>query len=56
MHRPDGNYAITDRKKDMYLVGGFNVLPRSRTMLSHLHIGVVIVGMPDDRSAKWGCS
>ena len=55
--RTDGNLAITDRKKDMFVVGGFNVYPAEieNVMASHPHIGqVAVVGMPDDRLGEVG--
>jgi acyl-CoA synthetase (AMP-forming)/AMP-acid ligase II len=55
--RADGNLAITDRKKDMFVVGGFNVYPAEieNVMASHPHIGqVAVVGMPDDRLGEVG--
>jgi HIP---CoA ligase len=57
MRRADDLLAITDRKKDMYLVGGFNAYPAEieNVMLSHPHIGgVAVVGMPDDRLGEVG--
>jgi len=47
-----GNIDITDRKKDMFIVGGFNAYPAEieNIMLAHPHIGqVAVIGMPDDR-------
>ena len=47
-----GNIDITDRKKDMFIVGGFNAYPAEieNIMLAHPQIGqVAVVGMPDDR-------
>ena len=52
-----GNIAITDRKKDMYINGGFNVYPAEveSAMLEHPHIGQVsIVGTPDKRMGEVG--
>lgn len=53
----DGNIAITDRKKDMYINGGFNVYPAEveATMLQHQQIGQVsVVGAPDTRMGEIG--
>ncbi len=47
-----GNIDITDRKKDMFIVGGFNAYPAEieNIMLAHPGIGqVAIFGMPDER-------
>ena len=47
-----GNIDITDRKKDMFIVGGFNAYPAEieNIMLAHPQIGqVAVIGMPDDR-------
>ena len=47
-----GNIDITDRKKDMFIVGGFNAYPAEieNIMLTHPQIGqVAVIGMPDDR-------
>ncbi|WP_420436854.1 FadD3 family acyl-CoA ligase [Candidatus Poriferisocius sp.] len=48
----NGNIDITDRKKDMFIVGGFNAYPAEieNIMLAHPEIGqVAVIGMPDDR-------
>ncbi len=48
----NGNIDITDRKKDMFIVGGFNAYPAEieNIMLTHPQIGqVAVIGMPDDR-------
>jgi acyl-CoA synthetase (AMP-forming)/AMP-acid ligase II len=53
----EGNIAITDRKKDMYIHGGFNVYPAEveATMLRHPHIGQVsVVGVSDERMGEIG--
>ena len=47
-----GNIDITDRKKDMFIVGGFNAYPAEieNIMLAHPQIGqVAVIGMPDER-------
>lgn len=48
----DGYVRITDRKKDMVLVGGFNVYPAEveRILGEHPAVGAIaVVGAPDDR-------
>jgi HIP---CoA ligase len=48
----DGNLRITDRKKDMFIVGGFNAFPAEieGIMLTHPGVAqVAVVGVPDDR-------
>ena len=50
-----GNIDITDRKKDMFIVGGFNAYPAEieNIMLAHPEIGqVAVIGMPDDRMGE----
>ncbi|MBX6391371.1 MAG: AMP-binding protein [Frankia sp.] len=52
-----GNIAITDRKKDMFIVGGFNAYPAEiEGMLSeHPAIAqVAVVGVPDERLGEVG--
>jgi HIP---CoA ligase len=52
-----GNLRITDRKKDMFIVGGFNAYPAEieNTMAGHGDIGqVAVVGVPDDRLGEVG--
>ncbi len=53
----NGYIKITDRKKDMFIVGGFNAYPAEieNTMLSHSAIAqVAVVGVPDDRQGEVG--
>jgi len=53
----DGNLRITDRKKDMYIVGGFNAYPAEieGIMVGHPSIGqVAVVGVPDERLGEVG--
>ncbi|HXZ61714.1 MAG TPA: fatty acid--CoA ligase family protein, partial [Acidimicrobiales bacterium] len=53
----DGNLRITDRKKDMFIVGGFNAFPAEieGIMLTHLAVAqVAVVGMPDERLGEVG--
>jgi acyl-CoA synthetase (AMP-forming)/AMP-acid ligase II len=52
-----GNLVITDRKKDMFIVGGFNAYPAEieGMMLRHPAIGqVAVVGVPDHRMGEVG--
>jgi long-chain acyl-CoA synthetase len=51
----DGYIIITDRKKDMIIVGGFNVYPRDVEDILYTHPKVelvAVVGVPDDRSGE----
>ncbi len=53
----DGNIRITDRKKDMYICGGFNVYPAEveGIMLRHPSVAqVAVVGVPDPRLGEVG--
>jgi long-chain acyl-CoA synthetase len=50
----DGFLFITDRKKDVVLVKGFNVFPREveEVINTHPNVGMVgVVGVPDARTA-----
>jgi acyl-CoA synthetase (AMP-forming)/AMP-acid ligase II len=52
-----GNITITDRKKDMYIVGGFNAYPAEIENIMNGHPGiaqVAIVGVPDHRMGEVG--
>ncbi len=52
-----GYIRITDRMKDMYIVGGFNAYPAEieGLMAAHPQIAqVAIVGLPDDRLGECG--
>ncbi|MGZ4729023.1 MAG: FadD3 family acyl-CoA ligase [Acidimicrobiales bacterium] len=52
-----GNLRITDRTKDMFIVGGFNAYPAEieNMMLRHPAIGqVAVVGVPDHRMGEVG--
>jgi acyl-CoA synthetase (AMP-forming)/AMP-acid ligase II len=52
-----GNLRITDRKKDMFIVGGFNAYPAEieNLMLAHPAVGqVAVVGVPDQRLGEVG--
>jgi acyl-CoA synthetase (AMP-forming)/AMP-acid ligase II len=53
----DGNLRITDRKKDMYIVGGFNAYPAEieGIMVAHPKVAqVAIIGVPDERLGEVG--
>jgi acyl-CoA synthetase (AMP-forming)/AMP-acid ligase II len=52
-----GYIAITDRKKDMFIVGGFNAYPAEieNILLGHPAIAhAAVVGVPDDRQGEVG--
>ena len=52
-----GNLRITDRKKDMFIIGGFNAYPAEiENMISdHPAVSqVAIVGVPDERMGEVG--
>jgi len=54
-----GNVAVTDRKKDMFIVGGFNAYPAEieNALLGHDGVAqVAVVGMPDERLGEVGCA
>ena len=54
-----GNVTITDRVKDMFVVGGFNAYPAEiEAMLrGHESVGqVAVVGVPDERMGEVGCA
>jgi len=51
----DGFVVITDRKKDMIIVGGFNVYPREVEEVLYQHPAVelaAVVGVPDQHSGE----
>ncbi|HET6874385.1 MAG TPA: FadD3 family acyl-CoA ligase [Acidimicrobiales bacterium] len=53
----DGNIRITDRKKDMYISGGFNVYPAEveGLILRHPAVAqVAVIGVPDGRLGEVG--
>jgi acyl-CoA synthetase (AMP-forming)/AMP-acid ligase II len=55
----EGNVTITDRLKDMYVVGGFNAYPAEIEALLRGCPGVAqvaVVGVPDDRLGEVGCA
>ncbi len=52
-----GNLRITDRLKDMFIVGGFNAYPAEIEQLLGLHPGVAdvaVIGVPDPRLGEVG--
>ncbi len=52
-----GYLAITDRLKDMYIVGGFNAYPAEieADLLRHPDVGMVaVIGIPDERMGEVG--
>jgi len=52
-----GYLCITDRKKDMYIVGGFNAYPAEIEAVIARYNGVAqvaVVGIPDDRMGEVG--
>jgi len=51
----EGYFLITDRKKDLILVGGFNVYPRDVEDILFTHPKVAlaaVVGVPDEKSGE----
>jgi HIP---CoA ligase len=54
-----GNVTITDRLKDMFVVGGFNAYPAEIEAMLRRHEGVAqvaVVGVPDPRLGEVGCA
>ncbi|GAB2880548.1 3-((3aS,4S,7aS)-7a-methyl-1,5-dioxo-octahydro-1H- inden-4-yl)propanoate--CoA ligase FadD3 [Streptomyces deserti] len=54
---PAGNLRITDRIKDMFIVGGFNAYPAEIEQVLGLHpdvADVAVVGVPDPRLGEVG--
>jgi acyl-CoA synthetase (AMP-forming)/AMP-acid ligase II len=52
-----GNLRITDRTKDMFIVGGFNAYPAEieNMIMRHPAVGqVAVVGVPDERLGEVG--
>ena len=52
-----GYLKITDRMKDLFIVGGFNAYPAEieNLMLAHPHIAqVAVIGVPDERMGEVG--
>jgi HIP---CoA ligase len=59
MRDPAGNYRIVGRKKEMFIVGGFNVYPAEVEGAILRHPGVsqaAVVGVPDARLGEVGCA
>ena len=55
----NGYVAITDRKKDMFIVGGFNAYPAEieNLILAHESVAqVAVVGIPDERMGEVGAA
>jgi acyl-CoA synthetase (AMP-forming)/AMP-acid ligase II len=55
----DGNLRITDRLKDMYVVGGFNAYPAEIEQTLATHPGIAesaVVGVPDERLGEVGAA
>jgi HIP---CoA ligase len=53
----EGYVRITDRKKDLYISGGFNVYPAEVEKLLSIHPAIAVVaviGIPDDRMGEVG--
>ncbi len=54
-----GYLDITDRLKDMFIVGGFNAYPAEieNTLVEHPSVAqAAVVGMPNDRLGEVGCA
>ena len=54
-----GNLKITDRTKDMFIVGGFNAYPAEieNMILAHPAVSqVAVIGIPDARMGEVGCA
>ncbi|HEX5946884.1 MAG TPA: AMP-binding protein, partial [Acidimicrobiales bacterium] len=50
-----GNLKITDRTKDMFIVGGFNAYPAEieNILMTHPAVGqVAVIGVPDERMGE----
>ncbi|HEY6530959.1 MAG TPA: AMP-binding protein, partial [Acidimicrobiales bacterium] len=55
----DGRLLVTDRKKDMFIAGGFNVAPAEVEKVLVAIVGVAqvaVVGMPDDYLGEVGAA
>ena len=53
----DGYFRIVDRKKDIYITGGFNVSPaevEGHLLRDERIAEVAVIGMPDDASGRGG--
>jgi len=56
---PAGNVTITDRVKDMFVVGGFNAYPAEIEAILRDYDAVAqvaVVGVPDERMGEVGCA
>ena len=54
-----GNLTITDRLKDMFIMGGFNCYPAEieSALFEHPDIAeVAVIGIPDERMGEVGCA
>jgi HIP---CoA ligase len=54
-----GNVTITDRVKDMFVVGGFNAYPAEIEAMLRRHEAVAqvaVIGVPDERMGEVGCA
>jgi HIP---CoA ligase len=54
-----GNITVTDRLKDMFVVGGFNAYPAEIEAMLRTHGGVAqvaVIGVPDERMGEVGCA
>jgi len=54
-----GNVTITDRVKDMFVVGGFNAYPAEIEAILRRHAAVAqvaVIGVPDQRMGEVGCA
>jgi HIP---CoA ligase len=54
-----GNVTITDRVKDMFVVGGFNAYPAEIEAMLRGHADVAqvaVIGVPDARLGEVGCA
>jgi acyl-CoA synthetase (AMP-forming)/AMP-acid ligase II len=55
----EGNVTITDRLKDMFVVGGFNAYPAEIEAILRGHASVAqvaVIGVPDARLGEVGCA
>ncbi|MFJ3898731.1 FadD3 family acyl-CoA ligase [Streptomyces sp. NPDC090083] len=55
----DGRLAVVDRKKEMYIVGGFNAYPAEieKLLLDCENVQqVAVIGVPDERLGEVGCA
>jgi acyl-CoA synthetase (AMP-forming)/AMP-acid ligase II len=53
------NVTITDRLKDMFVVGGFNAYPAEIEAMLRAHgdvVQVAVIGVPDERMGEVGCA